>query len=59
MAWLTARGQDIIPIPGTRSIKYLEDNAGTFKVRLLAADEEEISNAPRKTKLQNNRYPER
>ena len=44
---------------GTRSIKYLEDNEGTFKVRLLAANEEEISNAPRKTELQGNRYPER
>jgi len=58
MAWLMARGQDIIPIPGTRSIKYLEENVGTLKVRLSAADEEEISNAVRKTELQGDRYPE-
>jgi aryl-alcohol dehydrogenase-like predicted oxidoreductase len=58
MAWMMARGPDIIPIPGTRSIKYLEENVGALKVTLSAAEEEEISNAVRKTELQGDRYPE-
>jgi aryl-alcohol dehydrogenase-like predicted oxidoreductase len=57
MAWLMARGDDIIPIPGTRSIKYLEENLGTLNVRLSAAEKKEIADAIKKTELQGNRYP--
>jgi aryl-alcohol dehydrogenase-like predicted oxidoreductase len=57
IAWLMARGHDIIPIPGTRSIKYLEENVGALKVRLSANEEGEISNAVMKTELQGDRYP--
>jgi diketogulonate reductase-like aldo/keto reductase len=38
MMWWMARGQDIIPIPGTRSIKYLEENMVTLKVKLSIAE---------------------
>ena len=38
LAWLLAQGQDIVPIPGTKRIKYLEDNAGALRVS-LSADE--------------------
>jgi aryl-alcohol dehydrogenase-like predicted oxidoreductase len=58
MAWLMARGDDIIPIPGTRTIKYLEENVGTLNVKLSAAEEEEIGDAIQKTELTGNRYPQ-
>jgi aryl-alcohol dehydrogenase-like predicted oxidoreductase len=58
MAWLMARGDDIIPIPGTRTIKYLEDNVGTLEVKLSALEVEEIDNAVKNTELVGNRYPE-
>lgn len=38
LAWLLARGPDILPIPGTKRIKYLEDNVGAAAVALSADD---------------------
>jgi aryl-alcohol dehydrogenase-like predicted oxidoreductase len=38
LAWLLARGPHVIPIPGTKRRKYLEENAGAAAVRLEAAD---------------------
>lgn len=34
LAWVLAQGDDIIPIPGTKRIKYLEDNVGALAVQL-------------------------
>lgn len=34
IAWLLHRGQDIVPIPGTKRVKYLEENVGAADVRL-------------------------
>ncbi|WP_288481483.1 aldo/keto reductase [uncultured Deinococcus sp.] len=38
LAWLLAQGHDIVPIPGTKRVKYLEDNAGAMHVRLSGAE---------------------
>ncbi|MDO8731014.1 MAG: aldo/keto reductase [Actinomycetota bacterium] len=38
IAWLLAQGQDIVPIPGTKSPKRLEENVGAANVDLSAAD---------------------
>ncbi len=38
IAWVLAQGNDIIPIPGTKKRKYLEENAGAADVQLNAAD---------------------
>ena len=38
LAWVLAQGDDIVPIPGTKRVKYLEDNIGALDVRLDAAD---------------------
>ena len=37
LAWLLAQGDDIVPIPGTRSQKRLEENVGAADVTLSAA----------------------
>jgi len=34
LAWVLARGDDVAPIPGTKHVKYLEENAGALDVRL-------------------------
>jgi aryl-alcohol dehydrogenase-like predicted oxidoreductase len=34
LAWLLRQGKDIVPIPGTRHIKYLEENAKTVELKL-------------------------
>jgi aryl-alcohol dehydrogenase-like predicted oxidoreductase len=38
LAWVLAQGEDIVPIPGTKRLKYLEENLGAVNVR-LSADE--------------------
>jgi len=42
LAWLLAQGDDIVPIPGTRSARRLEENLGAAGVTLAAADLERI-----------------
>ncbi|KAI0437158.1 putative aldo/keto reductase [Xylaria telfairii] len=39
IAWLLKQGNDIFPIPGTKKIKYLEENWGALKVQLTDEDE--------------------
>ena len=38
LAWLLAQGTDIVPIPGTKRLKYLEENAGAVNVSLSHDD---------------------
>src|SRR6266851_4516608 len=38
LAWLLSRGEDIVPIPGTKRRKYLEENVGAADVVLTKAD---------------------
>ena len=38
LAWLLAQGEDVVPIPGTKRVKYLEENVAALKVE-LSADE--------------------
>lgn len=43
LAWVLAQGQDIAPIPGTKRVRYLEDNMGALKINLTEADLTKIS----------------
>jgi aryl-alcohol dehydrogenase-like predicted oxidoreductase len=38
LAWVLAQGEDIVPIPGTKHIRYLDDNIGALEVKLTDAD---------------------
>ncbi|NOX94068.1 MAG: aldo/keto reductase, partial [Alphaproteobacteria bacterium] len=38
LAWVLSKGDDIIPIPGTKKISRLEDNIGAVSVELSADD---------------------
>ncbi len=42
LAWVLAQGDHIVPIPGTKRIAYLEQNAGALGVELTAADLERL-----------------
>ena len=42
LAWLLKQGSDIIPIPGTKRVKWLEENWGAFCVELTDEEEKEI-----------------
>jgi aryl-alcohol dehydrogenase-like predicted oxidoreductase len=48
LAWLLARGADIVPIPGTKRRQYLEENVGALDVTLSAEEMRQIDEiAPR------------
>ncbi|SDB84897.1 Predicted oxidoreductase [Sanguibacter gelidistatuariae] len=38
LAWVLAQGDDVVPIPGTKRVRYLEENAGAAAVTLTPAD---------------------
>jgi aryl-alcohol dehydrogenase-like predicted oxidoreductase len=57
LAWLLAQGEDIIPIPGTRTIKYLEDNTNAMDVKLTEEEVKELRHYAEGTELIGNRYP--
>ncbi len=38
LAWVLARGEDLVPIPGTKRLAYLEENLGALDIVLDAAD---------------------
>jgi aryl-alcohol dehydrogenase-like predicted oxidoreductase len=58
LAWLLAQGQDIIPIPGTKRRKYLEENAGALDVELTAEDLLRIDEVAPHGAASGERYPE-
>jgi aryl-alcohol dehydrogenase-like predicted oxidoreductase len=45
LAWLLAKGRDIVPIPGTKRRGYLEDNLGALAVKLTQADAKRVAEA--------------
>lgn len=58
LAWLLAQGNDIVPIPGTKRISYLEDNAGSVDVNLTPDELRELSEAFPVGVAAGERYPE-
>ena len=59
LAWLLAQGPDIIPIPGTSKIKYLEENLGALDVKLTVSEVAEIRKAVDNADVFGTRYPEK
>jgi aryl-alcohol dehydrogenase-like predicted oxidoreductase len=45
LAWIAAQGKDFVPIPGTKKLKYLEENVASLKVELTQEDLARISEA--------------
>jgi len=45
LAWVLSQGNDIVPIPGTKHIKYLEDNIKAIDIKLTADEVLTLSNA--------------
>jgi len=58
LAWLLAKGQDIVPIPGTKRVKYLEENVGALDVQLTPDDLRRIDEIAPKGAAAGLRYPE-
>lgn len=57
LAWLLAQGDDIIPIPGTKKIKYVEENVDAVNVHLTDEESAEIRKAVEAAEVHGERYP--
>jgi len=58
LAWLLAQGQDIVPIPGTKQRRYLEENVRALEVLLTPADLKRIEEVAPKGITAGARYSE-
>ena len=59
IAWVLAQGKDIITIPGTKRIKYLEENIASENVQLTKEDLENIEAVMPAGIVSGNRYPDK
>jgi aryl-alcohol dehydrogenase-like predicted oxidoreductase len=59
LAWTLARGKDIVPIPGTKRMKYLEENARAAEITFSENDLRAIDEAIPAGTTAGERYPER
>jgi aryl-alcohol dehydrogenase-like predicted oxidoreductase len=58
LAWVLAQGEDIVPIPGTKRVKYLEENVGAVDVELTDDDLRRLDEAFPKGAAAGDRYPD-
>jgi aryl-alcohol dehydrogenase-like predicted oxidoreductase len=58
LAWVLAQGDDIVPIPGTKRRRYLEDNLGALDVTLADADLTRLDEVLPPGAAAGERYPE-
>lgn len=58
LAWVLAQGDDIVPIPGTKRVRYLEDNLGALDVTLTPDELAQIDQLFPPGAAQGERYAE-
>jgi len=57
LAWVLAQGDDVVPIPGTKRRKYLEENVAAVDLRLSRADLDTLGTLFRPAFISGERYP--
>jgi aryl-alcohol dehydrogenase-like predicted oxidoreductase len=58
LAWVLAQGDDVVPIPGTKRISYLEENVAAAGIELTADDLDRLEEAFPKGATSGDRYPD-
>jgi aryl-alcohol dehydrogenase-like predicted oxidoreductase len=58
LAWISAQGDDIVPIPGTKRRKYLQENVGALDVHLTSKDLARIDEVAPVKLVAGPRYPD-
>jgi aryl-alcohol dehydrogenase-like predicted oxidoreductase len=58
LAWVLAQGEDVAPIPGTKRVRYLEENVGAVGVELSGDDLRRIDEVFPKGAAAGDRYPD-
>jgi aryl-alcohol dehydrogenase-like predicted oxidoreductase len=56
LAWVLTKGEDLVPIPGTKRRKYLEENAAAADIKLTPADITELEAACPQSEIAGERY---
>jgi aryl-alcohol dehydrogenase-like predicted oxidoreductase len=56
LAWVLSQGEDLIPIPGTKRVRYLEDNMGALRVKLTESDRKKIADRVAQFQIVGERY---
>src|SRR6266567_4175139 len=56
LAWVLAKGEDLVPIPGTKRRKYLEENAAAAEIELTVAEVAELEAAVPQEEIVGERY---
>jgi len=57
LAWVLAAGDDLVPIPGTKRVRYLEQNAAAVEIALSAEETARLAEAIPKDAAAGTRYP--
>jgi aryl-alcohol dehydrogenase-like predicted oxidoreductase len=58
LAWVLAQGDDVVPIPGTKRVAYLEENVAAAGIELSAQDLEDLRDAVPVDAVVGERYPD-
>jgi aryl-alcohol dehydrogenase-like predicted oxidoreductase len=58
LAWVLAKGEDLVPIPGTKRRKYLEENAAAAAIKLTSGEVAELEAAIPQNEVVGDRYAE-
>jgi aryl-alcohol dehydrogenase-like predicted oxidoreductase len=58
LAWLLKQGNDIVPIPGTKHVKYLEENAKAVDLKLPNSTWNSLDQVLQSIQIAGERYPE-
>ena len=58
LAWVLAQGDDVVPIPGTKRVRYLEENVASAGIELSQDDLAALAAAVPVDAVQGERYPD-
>jgi aryl-alcohol dehydrogenase-like predicted oxidoreductase len=56
LAWVLAQGKDLVPIPGTKRVRYLEENMGALNIKLTESDLKHIEARVSQIEIVGERY---
>lgn len=56
LAWLLSKGPDIVPIPGTKQLRYIEENAAAAQITLSTEEQQQLEVATARLPVMGDRY---
>ncbi|WP_220348632.1 aldo/keto reductase [Alkalilimnicola ehrlichii] len=56
LAWLLSKGPNIVPIPGTKQLRYLDENAAAAQITLSIEEQQQLESATERLPVVGERY---